>query len=238
MDYWQQRFAIPRFDGHTVVTQAIATDLLAGHRVLRLEGGVDDEPDLYRALSRDYSTVTVAGRLDHLNGIDLVLDAFRLLSRSDLRLKIAGAGPLEEHVQEAVRHDSRIEYLGFLESSDVRRLYAQSDLLLAIRRTLALDSRYFFPSKVLEYFATGIPTLATAMPDLVAEFADKCFILTSETPKALAQSITEVLGLPPAQRRAVASRARAYVRANKSWPAQLERLRGYVGELMEDAPGR
>ena len=60
------------------------------------------------------------GRLEEAKGINLLLEAWRLRKTgSSRRLRIAGAGPLEEHVHSMALLEDNVDYLGHLDRSEV-----------------------------------------------------------------------------------------------------------------------
>jgi glycosyltransferase involved in cell wall biosynthesis len=236
-DHWLQKRLIPRFDGHTVASQAIADDFLRGRGSLRLEGGVSSElleqtENLVRAPGprrdpREFVLVA-AGHLSEVNGIPLLLEAFSQLRGDRFRLRIAGAGALEPDVRAAAARDPRIEFLGRLPFDRVLKTYAAADVLLNLRITRSLNTKYFFPSKMMEYLVSGVPVISTCTGHVEQEFGAFTFLLRDETPAALAQLIERVAALDPADRRAQAARARAYTAANKTWQAQTRKLAAFI----------
>ena len=237
-DFLLQRWLLPRFDGHLVVADQIAKDFFPGRPYMRVEGGVDSA-FLDRTQRRDDRTkqkarlvLAFAGWLNEANGIPLILDAFEVALGRDLRLKIAGAGPLQAVAEEAARRDPRIEFLGLLDSAGVADLYAQADVLLNIRLTKAIDTRYFFPSKLIEYLGSGVPTITTRVARTETEFAGLAYLLTDETPRGLADLISFVASRSPDERSQLARRARAYVSAHKTWGEQAAKVARYLHQVV------
>jgi glycosyltransferase involved in cell wall biosynthesis len=106
-----------------------------------------------------------AGRLSPEKGIDTLLSAWRRLE-VPLPLRIAGDGPLRERVEDAVRRDSRIEYLGAMPGAEVQREMKRASLLV-------FPSIWYegLPLTIVEAYAAGLPVLAGrlgAMSGLVA----------------------------------------------------------------------
>ena len=161
LDVRLQRWLLPRFDGHLAVADQIATDFFPGRPYVRVEGGVDSA---FLELTRRANDVapkenspfvfTFAGWLNEANGVNVLLSAFQLLRTSSFRLRIAGTGPLQAVVEEACRQDERIQYLGMLDATGVAGIYRTSDVLLNVRLTKSIDTRYFFPSKLIEFLAS------------------------------------------------------------------------------------
>ena len=75
------------------------------------------------------------GRLEARKGVDVVLDAWRILALRlpDVTLTIAGEGALQETVEKAVRAqpDGRLHYVGRPDDAAAQALIGSADLLLA-----------------------------------------------------------------------------------------------------------
>ena len=106
----------------------------------------------------------------------------------------------QEPASEAAAHDQRITYLGFLDFRDLLEVYGAADLLLNLRLTRALDTRYFFPSKLMELLASGISVLSTGTGHVQEVDGHVLYLLDEETPHALAARIRTIAALPPEQR--------------------------------------
>jgi glycosyltransferase involved in cell wall biosynthesis len=232
VDFSIQRRLLPRFDGHMVVSRAISDDLIPGRSVCVLEGGVATDrvqsvrPHTTSGGSRPFRLV-LAGTLETFNGLELVAGAMRLLP-SDYELVVAGAGPLAERARELANRDPRVTYRGLVSFEEVLELYASADLLLNARLTQALDTRYFFPSKLMELLASGTPVLSTCTGQVESEYGDVLYLLRTETPEALADRIREIRQIEPETRRVLGQRARAFMLQEKSWTRQGERLVAYI----------
>ena len=121
-----------------------------------------------------------AGGLEVANGVLELLEAFSLIRSNKYRLRIAGMGPLEHEVREAAEKDQRIEYCGFLPFDKVLDLYDSADVLINMRLTKTLNTKYFFPSKLMEYLTSGVPVITTCTGQTEDEFRDFVFLLKDE----------------------------------------------------------
>jgi len=231
VDFWLHKKTLPLFDGLVVITDAISEDFAPGVPSLRVEGGISS--DLVEQFSAIESEVTrnesifsivAVGSLDDVNGFREILDAFKLLQGDRYRLEIAGAGPLESIVRDAASKDDRIRFHGLLPYQDVLKLYAKADVLVNMRLTQRINTRYFFPSKMMEYLTSGIPVISTCPGNIENEYGSFAFLLTLETPEALSHLIRTVADIPVSERLARSRAARDYVIANKSWDVQSKMI--------------
>jgi glycosyltransferase involved in cell wall biosynthesis len=234
LDYRLQRFLIPRLDARVVVADAIAQDLAPGKHFLRLEGGVGQ--DLVALVSRSRKDrasaggafrIVAVGRLNEINAFDLILAAMEQLRDVDVRLDIAGDGPLAGRVEEAARADARIRSHGFLSLERILDLYAAADLVLVIRRT-GPATRYFFPGKLMEAMLSGVPVLATGTGHLEEEYGPFLYLLRDETANGLAARIREIAAIPGETRMELGAKAGAMMVSSKSWEIQARRFVDYL----------
>jgi len=234
LDFWMQRHLIPRFDGHMVASQAIAEDFAPGRRVCRIEGGVRPEDFADSGVIRDASSsasrfrVVLAGSLEPYNGVVLALDAIAGLPSNDFELIVAGRGSLAPLVEERAKRDARIHYVGFLEFREVLALYRSADVLLNVRITQTLDTQHFFPSKLMEYLASGTPVISTCTGHVEHEFGGLLYLLREETPEALAALLQEIAKQPADDLVRIGRQARAYILGHKTWDRQGEKLANYL----------
>jgi glycosyltransferase involved in cell wall biosynthesis len=233
LDFAMQRWLLPRFDGHMVVSRAIADDLIPDRRVCLIEGGVSaNHAGAPRVDIRSASTfrMVLAGTLEPYNGVDLVAQAFALLPSEGYELVVAGAGASAARAADLATRDPRVTFRGFLSFDEVLDLYRSADLLLNVRLTKAIDTRYFFPSKLMELLASGTPVLSTGTGHVESEYGHVLYLLREETPEALAARLQDIRAIDPAERQALGARARDFVLREKTWDRQGVRLARYIRE--------
>jgi glycosyltransferase involved in cell wall biosynthesis len=239
VDLCLQRWLLPRFDGHIVVADQIATDFFPGRPYVRVEGGVDKaflertrRPNDRAAKANDPFAFVFAGWLNEANGLIILLSAFGLLRGPGFRLRIAGSGPLSPIVEEASRQDPRIHYLGTLDSESLAHVYLAADALLNVRLTKGIDTRYFFPSKLIEFMASGVPTITTSVAHAESEFDGLVYLLRDESVRGLADLMSFVASRSHEERGKIAARARAYAVTNKTWDVQTAKVAHYLREFV------
>ena len=100
-----------------------------------------------------------AGRLDELKGVDILLKAWKEISkiRSSSKLLICGIGPMEAWCKEFVETNNLdVEMKGFVPNTEVREIIANS-------KALILPTRWYegFPMSIVEAFSVGTPVICT-----------------------------------------------------------------------------
>lgn len=107
------------------------------------------------------------GRLEHVKGLDLLINAFVKISDSDILLKIAGSGSQLYNLKKLVsKHklEERVVFLGKISHEEVFEYCYKSKFVVVPSRNEA------FGLSVLEAIASGIPVLATnvgGMPEIL-----------------------------------------------------------------------
>ena len=245
IDYWLHKILLPRFDGLVVIADPIIKDFALGVPFVRVEGGIDGDSlcnssNTIRARTSNESSFVIAfaGGLKEANGILELLEAFSLIRGDQYQLRIAGMGPLESKVKEAAQNDSRIEYCGYLSFDEVLALYDAADVLINMRPTKTLNTKYFFPSKLMEYLASGVPVITTCTGYVEQEYADFAFLLKDETSQGLANMIEYVASLDQNIRIDKGARARNYICTHKTWNVQGQRVVDFILKKLLNFTGK
>lgn len=160
---WQLR-AIRKYD--MVVGLSAWTERLVRKEqpFFLMEGGLNKT--VFEAFEEERSagevtTILYAGTLEKVTGIDLLLEAFSQINRTDVKLCITGKGSLQQMVDEYAAKDGRIINLGYLEYDEYLDRLGSADILVNPRNMSLPENRNNFPSKVIEYLATGNYVLST-----------------------------------------------------------------------------
>jgi glycosyltransferase involved in cell wall biosynthesis len=232
LDFVIMKSILPRFDGFIAVTDRIMSELAPGRTYVRVEGGIAEDLVRERFAGRQKSeekfVIGVAGSLTKSNGILEILEAFQLLEGDKWRLRIAGTGPLNAEVEGAVARDQRIAWLGSIPFASVLDLYSEADVLINMRLTKRIKSDFFFPSKMMEYLASGTPVITTCTGHAEEEYGSFAFLVRDESAVGLARVVRQVASKPPDELRAYGARARSYMCANKSWRVQGRRIAEHI----------
>ena len=166
------------------------------------------------------------GRLSPEKGLDCLIEAVR---RSGVTLTLAGEGPLEPLIRQAVAQSSgRIRWLGRLEADRVQALVGGA-------RAIVVPSQWYenAPLSVLEAFAAAKPVIATrigGLPEMVTHGRTGWLVPVAD-PDALAGMLAAVRSLPDPQVSDVGRAAREFVLSEHGWPAYMDRMRALYQAL-------
>lgn len=160
----------------------------------------------------------------------VALETVQKLARNypNIRLLIAGDGPLREEVQAqagALGLDMHVRFLGY--RSDVADLMQAADALLLTSRSEGV------PQAVTQALGLGLPVVATevgSVPELVRH--ERTGLLApAEQPEAIAAQLRRIIDNPDWARR-LGAQGRTHVRAHYSLTSMLDATEGLCEHLL------
>ncbi|PKF89110.1 hypothetical protein CW306_07210 [Bacillus sp. BA3] len=106
--------------------------------------------------------IVYTGLLSKVTGVDLLVESFMKVKNPKLRLIISGQGSdLSPYLTESTKKDNRIIFKGFVSREEYYEILQSADILVNPRNMNYLQNKNNFPSKVLEYIATGRVIIST-----------------------------------------------------------------------------
>ncbi len=180
--------------------------------------------------------VMFAGKTNRLFGMELLLDAIRLIERPNIRFQIFGKGNYDEQIKEAAKMDKRIDYQGVLPHEDILIKEKSADLLVNLRPSGYQFAAFSFPSKVAEYMASGTPVLSTRLPGIPEEYGQFLWYLDTEDAAGVARAITEIMDISESERTARGEAAKRFIENSKNPKTQASRIIKFLSgyEIEED----
>jgi glycosyltransferase involved in cell wall biosynthesis len=141
----------------------------------------------------DRPRIGTLGRLIHQKGLDVLVDAVRLVVRElDVQVEIAGEGELRAELERAAT-GLPVTFLGRIDGPRAVADYLRSlDLYV-------MPSRYEgLPNAMLEALACGLPVVATDAPGMAEATEHRVHLVAPDDPHALARAIVAALDRPTA----------------------------------------
>jgi len=129
--------------------------------------------------------IMFSGLLAPVTGVDLLINALPHIKRNDIRIIITGKGPLEKEVRSV--NDNRVDYKGFVTRDQYHELLSEADVLINPRNMTMAENQNNFPSKMLEYLATGKYIISTRYSGW-EDYVGYCDFIDS-TPEMIAMAI-------------------------------------------------
>lgn len=184
--------------------------------------GKDDEQII--KTKSDTKTIFYAGTLAERYGILDLVHAFTKIQNPSFRLVICGDGDTKDEIVREAQLDNRIIYKGSLPRNEVILLQRQADLLVNPRTPEGEFTKYSFPSKTMEYLASGVPTLLYRLPGIPDEYFDYCFVIEKLGVDVLKDKMEEILAMPLENLKNVGNKARNFVLEQKNPIQQCKKI--------------
>lgn len=134
-----------------------------------------------------------AGGVSKQYGLENLVQGFQKANIPNAQLHIYGPGDYVDELKEIARDDQRVIYGGMLLNSEIVDKEMEATLLVNPRPTQEAFVRYSFPSKTMEYMASGTPVLTTVLPGMPKEYYPYVYFIQDETPEGIAQALTNVM---------------------------------------------
>lgn len=134
-----------------------------------------------------------AGGVTRQYGVHNLIEAFRSIDVPNAVLHIYGPGDCVEMAKAAAAEDPRIFYGGMLLNSEIVEKEMEATLLVNPRPTFEEFVKYSFPSKTMEYMASGTPVLTTVLPGMPREYYPYVYFIEDQTPEGVARALEQTL---------------------------------------------
>jgi len=190
-------FVIRHCTDYVLLTQAMNDYIKNPGKPYVILEGHSDISMRERIPSREKKTsprvVFYAGGVSRQYGLGNLVDGFRMADLPDTRLEIYGPGDYVKDLRQIAETDPRIFYGGMLLNSEIVEKEQQATLLVNPRPTHEEFVKYSFPSKTMEYMASGTPVLTTRLPGMPKEYYPFVSFIDDESADGIAAALKDTL---------------------------------------------
>lgn len=224
------RLLIRLCTGYVVLTEQMKEALPAKKKFVVLEGHVDNsivpspKPERESGQPR---TLVYAGSIHRKYGIERLVQAFEQAQIPNAQLVIMGEGDYAAELA-GKKDNPAIVYLGKVPNREAVDIERRASLLINPRPTDEEFTKYSFPSKNMEYMASGTALLTTRLPGMPQEYNDYVCLFDGETVAEMAQTLKTVLSQSDEQLDAMGLRAQKFVLEHKNNRAQAAKVLAMV----------
>lgn len=169
-------------------------------------------------------SLVFTGSLTANVGIEEMLQAFIECDTKDFELRIFGSGELAETIANLSKVHTNIKYYGQVDNARAVQEQISATLLLNPRFSDGEYTKYSFPSKIIEYMASGTPVLTTALPGIPNEYFEYMYVFEHENLSGYKKAFSYLLKKSPKELHSMGIRAKKFVIQNKTNAAQADRI--------------
>ncbi len=139
------------------------------------------------------------GALNVGRGLEELIEAMQYLP--EMKLKIAGAGDLDDELRNLSKSFSvqdQITFLGRIEPKELLEITRSAQLGLSLEHDLGLSYRYALPNKIFDYLQARLPMIYPDLPEIkeTLKNLEVGEVLKTHNPPELAKQIQAVVSSP------------------------------------------
>ena len=172
-----------------------------------------------------------SGMLHEKFGVGQLVRVVHELSNDSIQLRICGYGDYIDKIKYYSQIDPRIQYLGLLKREDVLKEQYDADLLINPRTSDGDFTRYSFPSKTIEYLASGTPSIIHKLPGIPEEYYNYCFTFDSGSDEDVKKSILDALNYTPNTLLNIGVKAQRFIIEQKNAIVQTKKIIDLMNSL-------
>lgn len=222
---------LKRVDSFVLLTDYMAEALLLKNKPwVRVEGIFDQPASNEFVKKEELKTILYTGTLARIYGIMILLDAFSAIPDSEYRLWICGEGDCRNEIEKKSLSDPRIKYWGQLPYSEVLTMQKKATVLVNPRTSEGEYTRYSFPSKTMEYMASGTPCIIYKLPGIPKEYLKYCFVVDHENKDELKKTIMFVCEKKQYELDDFGNNARQFILEEKNPICQINKIKELLNE--------
>lgn len=186
-------YALNAFNSYVVLSDYMKEDLPIKKKVcIRIEGIYMQEHNIEKVNKNDRNTILYTGVISSRYGVFDLVKAFCLIPGDEYRLWLCGSTNEESLLNEYLRKDNRITYFGQLPKKEIRKMQRKASLLVNPRHSNEEFTKYSFPSKTMEYLASGTTTVMCKLPAIPEEYLQYLYFFEDESVEGMKNEIIRI----------------------------------------------
>lgn len=210
-------------DSFVTLTKYIYEDLGVNKPFTVVEGVASSSIDVDEEKPKKIhciKNIVYTGTLDTKYGVIDLVDAFLKIKDSNLRLIICGSGDGSKYIKKMAEIDHRVQFLGTVNNEEAKRIQRSAYILVNPRNSKEEYTKYSFPSKTMEYMATGRPVLMYKLKGIPDEYDDYIYYIGEN----IESSIKQLIELDEKEVSNKGAMAREFVLKNKNKEKQAQKI--------------
>lgn len=175
--------------------------------------------------------ILYSGGIYEKYGIKNLIEAFMQLDHGNIFLDIYGTGEMKDEMILYMNQDQRIRYFGIVANEIIVKKQQMATLLVNPRPSKEEYTKYSFPSKNMEYMASGTPVVTTKLPGMPDEYIPYVYLFSDETINGLIAKLSELLNKSNSELHSFGLKAKTYVMQNKNNLVQGKRITDFIDKV-------
>lgn len=172
-----------------------------------------------------------AGGIQKIYGVPKLVESFIKVNFPDTELHIYGDGDYVDELKKICLTHNNVKYFGTRLNDEVVRAEIEATLLVNPRPTHEIYTQYSFPSKNMEYMASGTPVLTTRLPGMPKEYDEFVYLINDESVDGISEALSMVFSHSREELHQKGKAAKAFVMQQKNNVMQAKKILDMVNGL-------
>ena len=180
--------------------------------------------DQIRGNSSKERFIMYAGKISSTFGVNLLVEGFIKANLGDVKLVLCGDGDYAPELRNIVKKYPNVEFRGAVSHEVVLELEKAATLLVDPRPVDTEISKMSFPSKIIEYMASGTPVLVSNIPSFGPEYLQYQYRIDEVSIDGIECALKRVFSHTDNELVTIGTNARIFVLNNKTIQKQCKRI--------------
>lgn len=229
--------AVNKFDNYVLLTEHMKEKLDTGNKPYTVIEGFYKKIEIIPCKSAEYSDkkiILYAGSYKLMFGIENLLKAFNLLKGDQYVLWVCGKGEADNLISDFQKKDQRIVNFGYVSSAEILKLQQQCTVLVNPRNDSGEYTKYSFPSKTMEYLASGKPVVGYQLEGIPKDYFNFLISPKDNEIESLKETLEKVCNFDEETRLQIGNHGKEFITENKNNRVQGKKLLNLVlGSIAE-----
>lgn len=216
-----------------VLTKHLAEDFSKGTPYIVIEGILDEKKIRDLVAQSDYKDnsseekikIIYTGSVEEKYGIGKIVEAIQMLNSEKVQLDIYGKGNFVKKIQK--NKYKNVFYKGFLPYKEILKVQNNADFLINARSNNDEYVKYSFPSKTMEYLASGTPVISTMLSGIPDNYKNHLIEIKNSSPIEIKKTVECALKLDIKKRNEIAKNAKEFI-YKKNISTQGEKILKFI----------
>ena len=210
-----------KFDGYVFLTEAMNDNINIMKKPFVVVEAICPDVEPHSKTSGN-KHIMYAGGLYEKYGVKQLLEAFEESGVKDdgWELHLYGQGDILQEEYNIVG----VFYHGIVQNEEILKEEEAASLLVNPRRNNGEYTKYSFPSKIIEYLASGTPVLMYRLDGIPKEYDNYIYYVDGDSMDDLADMIKKLINRPQKDLDEFGKKAREWVLENKNAKVQAKKV--------------
>lgn len=214
-----KEYFIRQFDAYVFIAEHMGSVSAVANKPYAVVEGIynNHQPPLAEKTTIQ-NVIFYSGQLNAAYGMENLLEAFRQIYERDqnYELWICGGGGMADKIIQMAEDCPGVKYFGYVNGTRVRELQAEASVLVNPRQNVGDLTKFSFPSKTMEYLASGRPVIGYKLDGIPAEYDAYIQYVPDNSVASLRDKILEICQLTNVERTEIGERSRKFILENKN----------------------